>query len=560
MPQTLSVTSASNGFTLKAYRGDGAALLAFNLEQHYVEHLAGFAIQRVAPGGHAEYLVNRLSFESAYTSKTIAKDRKWRPSNLAPFQKFWWVDFPPMSTPGLYNYRVTVMRFQGSELKEDQSAEVSLELGPFRSGKLEMGFTRGYLFSQAYSTKFGNAPIRPLPKTLDYDTTNYRAQYEWLGYHARKMIFDLLDECLNDREVTVDVFAYDLDEPDIVKKLSALGPRLRLLLDDAPLHNGGALEPEAFKKIRAAGAQAKRGKFGRFAHDKIIIKKKNGQAVKVLTGSTNFSVTGLCVNANNALIFDQPDAAALYERVFDLAFQTQAKLSDFTKADLSKKEFDLTQPGLPEMFVSFAPHKHPTFSLNRAKKALDKANSSVLFAVMGLKGSGPVLTRLKKIHADPRIFSYGVTDELGERGAGGVTVYKPDKAGGVVVSARALTQNVPEPFVKEATAGGAHRVHHKFVVLDFNDVNPVLFTGSSNLAAGGEEKNGDNLIAIYDREIVSAFAIEAIRLVDHYHFRAAMKQANKAKPLRLKRDAEQWWKNYYDPKSMKYKERLLFAR
>jgi phosphatidylserine/phosphatidylglycerophosphate/cardiolipin synthase-like enzyme len=131
----------------------------------------------------------------------------------------------------------------------------------------------------------------------------------------------------------------------------------------------------------------------------------------------------------------------------------------------------------------------------------------------------------------------------------------------MLVKAQALLKNVPEPFAKETSGDkGAHRIHHKFVVVDFNDSDPVLFTGSSNLSSGGEESNGDNLIAIYDRDVASAFAIEAIRLVDHYQFRAAMSLATKADPLRLRTDSEGWWKPYYDSSNLKAKERLLFAR
>lgn len=79
------------------------------------------------------------------------------------------------------------------------------------------------------------------PNTLDYDTKPYQAQYEWLGYHARK-ISKLLQECVDDESVTVDLFADDLDEPDILKMLESLGTRLRAFLDNAPLHIGKALE------------------------------------------------------------------------------------------------------------------------------------------------------------------------------------------------------------------------------------------------------------------------------------------------------------------------------
>src|SRR5215831_18010679 len=76
----------------------------------------------------------------------------------------------------------------------------------------------------------------------------------------------------------------------------------------------------------------------------------------------------------------------------------------------------------------------------------------------------------------------------------------------------------------------------EFIVMDFNSYEPVVFTGSSNLAAAGEKANGDNLLAIFDRAAATAYAIEAVRLVDHYHFRTSMKAATSDRPLMLKTD------------------------
>jgi hypothetical protein len=45
-----------------------------------------------------------------------------------------------------------------------------------------------------------------------------------------------------------------------------------------------------------------------------------------------------------------------------------------------------------------------------------------------------------------------------------------------------------------------------------------MYCGSSNLALGGETSNGDNLIAIHDRDVATVFAIEALALVDHFNF------------------------------------------
>src|SRR4051794_32746141 len=140
MSHVLSTIAVSDGFSVKASSGDRCVLLAFNLEDHLVEHLAGFAVRRIAPGGKAQWLQNRLSFTTGYTKNTTAKQRKWTDTNVAPLQKFWWVDFPPEDKPGEYTYEVQVMRFKtatGFRLRADQTVRVSLYVGPFSSGKIE---------------------------------------------------------------------------------------------------------------------------------------------------------------------------------------------------------------------------------------------------------------------------------------------------------------------------------------------------------------------------------------------------------------------------------------
>ena len=57
-------------------------------------------------------------------------------------------------------------------------------------------------------------------------------------------------------------------------------------------------------------------------------------------------------------------------------------------------------------------------------------------------------------------------------------------------------KQVPPPFDREFTDGAGQVIHDKFIVIDFNDANPVVFTGPSNLADGGEAQHGDNLLAI----------------------------------------------------------------
>ena len=293
MPSAPSDRVSNNGLTVAAYAGDGDVLLAFSLDDNVVKQndLAGFAIQCTPPTGQPFYLQNRINFTQPVTSATAPQQHPWTSSQDAPFQKFHWVHFPSDVVPGDFKYKVTARYCQGSALVDGPSAEVTVQLVPAQNGNFELGLTRAYVSSQAYVSKFQNKDIRPQPKTLDYDTSSYQPQYEWLGFHARKMVFDLLKECVSDKSITVDMFAYDFDEPDILKMCESLGSRLRIFLDNAPLHVAPALEAQVHDRlVKSAGAaNVKQGHFKRFAHDKIIIQKKNGKATKVLTGSANFS-------------------------------------------------------------------------------------------------------------------------------------------------------------------------------------------------------------------------------------------------------------------------------
>jgi len=556
------VQSSQGGLTATAYPSGGSVLLSFNLDGQPGDDFAGFAVKCTPPRSRPYYLVNRLSFETPITSATKPAQRRWTPSNLAPFQKFRWVEFPAVIEPGDYTYEITTMHFKvGASLKPGASVQLSFEMTPEKFKDFDLGFTRGYLSSQAYAVKFNDAPFRPAgKKTIDFDTSPYQKQYEWLGFYARKMVFDFMREAIADPSITVDVFAYDLDEPDVIRSLAKLGSRLRLFLDNSAGHvEQGAPEIQALAVLtQSAGAdRVKTGHFKRFAHNKVFIQKRNGDPIKVLTGSANFSVRGLYVQANNVLVLSDPHVASLYEQAFNQAFNDPTKTqSGFARSEIASGYFEIQGAELPQGSVAFSPHANPLISLQPVADAIDAADSSVMFAVMELGGTGPVLDRIRHLDKQ-KIFTYGVTQSAKNLG-----LFKPGSNRARVLPFAFLEEKVPPPFKKEWSGGPGQVVHHKFVVVDFNDSDPVLFTGSSNLAAGGENENGDNLIAILDRGIAAAYAVEAVRLLDHYDFRHKMQSATKVQPLRLKGpdDKPRWWAPYFDPNHIKFKDRLLFSK
>jgi hypothetical protein len=257
---------------------------------------------------------------------------------------------------GVYTYRATKMHMpQDLVLKKGQSITLNISLDQVTySGFLDIGFTRNFASSQAFREKLGNPPnidtigAKIIPANADDGLTFKKMPgdiYQWMGFEAFDLVFGFLDDVLNDPGVTLDVFAYDFNEPDILKKLEALGNRLRIIIDDSTTTVKGvetghgvatSAESSAAGRLRAsAGAtNVKRTHFKNLQHHKVLIARRGGKPFKVLGGSTNFSYRGLYVQANNAFVFDNEDVAALYGAVFHAAFNDPLA---FEKHGISRK-------------------------------------------------------------------------------------------------------------------------------------------------------------------------------------------------------------------------------
>ena len=84
------------------------------------------------------------------------------------------------------------------------------------------------------------------------------------------------------------------------------------------------------------------------------------------------------------------------------------------------------------------------------------------------------------------------------------------------------------------------------------------------MAQGGEEENGDHLIHIEDRKVAISYAIEALRLFDHFHFRVNAQSPNAPNELRLAKPPapgnKPWFASYYRTGHVKERDRELFIR
>jgi hypothetical protein len=606
----MKVTATKGPLVIVAHRGDSKTLLAFDLTTAQSrKQLAGFTVRITPPGQPPYYLWNNLQFEHPEDHAKVAGEPANSTAN-APLHKFRWVHVPGMFHQGLqpalgnYKYEVTPRYFDDQKhlkaLDASLTASVTIAVQSFSKGKLTLGFTRGFTQSQAFTSHFGlKAKLRPSGKDLVFDLNQvcgkddqgnphtFAELYQWSGFTAREVIFKLLDEAIGDPQTTLDVFAYDLNEPGVVERLLTLAQakRIRIILDNSSGHHtaDGKKAEDRFAvdfTAKAGAARIKRGKFDRYSHDKVFILHRDGQPAKALTGSTNFSITGLYVNSNHVLLFDDTGVAALYAQVFEQAWNTSLNSDAFRNSALAKTEHVFGGAGLPAMRINFSPHTPADAGLvlgkivtsANAEKNAPQGLGSVLFAMMELQGGNqnPVYEALSALHADTSLFSFGISDN-----PEGIELYKIGEATGVIVTGKPAATRLPPPFNQVRNIPGVgHQIHHKFVVCGVNRDAPVVYCGSSNLALGGECDNGDNLLAIEDEDVAMVFAIEALGLVDHFNFLNGVAAGPTATPTAAPpanlADAavasswflgttDMWAKKFFDPNDLHSKDRQIFA-
>lgn len=557
------------------------ALLAMNWrEGKPPRNFVGFSIEFREPGREEFWAVrNRIAFPG---------DRETRDDDpvsslKAPLQKFRWVHFPnDPSIQGKFTYRVTP-RFMDKDhaLSSGEPQTVSIALmRETLPGQLNIAFTRGFISSQAFVKRWqpGGKLTTLVPgnvkQGLTFKPTHKQAKeaYEWMGFEARSAITELLDEAIK-KKAEVRVIAYDLNLPEIVTRLEKLKSRLKIIIDDSKDHKPpSSQESKAAARLRKSAGKSNvvRQHMSNLQHHKSIAVRGKG-INKVVYGSTNFTWRGFYVQSNNAAVVNSKKTCDDYFKAFDSYFNAKTPKA-FKTSSAPKGWHNLGVPGLTAR-IGYSPHTEENGLLDDIAKDIAKARSCILFslAFLGQTTQGAIGPALGKKLKSKNVFTLGIADARVGPNNLGVTVLSPDNKRRLVQSS-ALTQNAPKPFANEPTGlAGEHgnergtRMHHKFVVIDFDKPDARVYFGSYNFSIPADQKNGENLVFIKDRTVATSYMIEAVRLYDHYRFRTAQQIAGKKKlkvlTLRLppeKPGEKPWWqKDWDDP--IRRQDRLLFS-
>jgi hypothetical protein len=570
-------------FTLTLRRGEGMALLAMDWRGGTPpEDFVGFAIAYTPPGATQDRPVyNRLAFLN--TDGTLNPDRQ--PTSRAPIQRFRWTHFPPTAeaTEDPFVYEVTPVHMAadgtlGNGIAQTESIVLGGDTYP---GVLNVAFTSGFISSQAFVDEF--TPPPPIPSLFPdqsphstVDPLTFRASrpdageaYEFLGSEARTAIEQILDDAIHDTAATVYAVAYDLDVPEIVDRVARLGPRLHIIIDHSSSH-GDPSSPESVTAARlrtqAGENHVQRGHMGDLQHNKMIVVDSPSNPT-VVCGSTNFSWRGIFVQSNNAVIV----RGSAVVRAFVSAFNDYSSHLDDPSGFAAVAPSPAWQPldlGSLDAEITFSPHSGQTAVLGGIARDILSATSSVLYSLAFLwEAGGALRAAISALTEAGDILVYGVSDQK----VGGIDVQRPNADPAPVHPASLNAEDTPAPFRAEPTGGlgpaggGGVRMHHKFVVIDFDTPTARVYTGSFNFSTAADTANGENLLLIKDPRAATSYAVEALRIFDHYEFRLLQQNAaTKQSQLALRRpptkqNERPWWNDFYVDER-KARDRTFFAR
>jgi phosphatidylserine/phosphatidylglycerophosphate/cardiolipin synthase-like enzyme len=523
----------------------------------------GFAIERTPGFGAAakSWLPNRIGFNGPKA------DQSDFPSNEAPIQKFYWwdarIDTKDRGTAFKYRVIPVTGAAQALVLQNDEAGELEVRVPQIEENGIASHFNRAVVSSQAFAMEF------PDLTTADQQ----KAARAWLANGMEQAVPEFLDRAGGKG---VEGAIYHLtDEIWIIPALRDHPGSISLAYNQTSKdHTSDAAIAELVDAGRPSDSFVART-HANIMHDKFLVRVGAAdQAEAVLAGSANFTSEGLSAQANVLHAFESPELAGLYlarKRLLD----GNPTLSATQKAQSGWS--DVVAAGDAKIRVYFPPEPNATrASLDAIVEAIKAAQHSVLFcafdptdkdlldAVFAAGDAGKMMLGLiNRVPAteptgDPNRADVAAKIEIFDRSS---------KSHDIVGFGAFKSSDTPGDFVPERVLWPHEdpkimvRVHHKFVIVDGESDNPVIFTGSANFSGNSLHKNDENLLEITDcPRLGRMYFAEFLRLYEHYRARASFnsRQQGAQATFTLTSDSR-WSKKYFAAGSPEAKARTAMA-
>jgi phosphatidylserine/phosphatidylglycerophosphate/cardiolipin synthase-like enzyme len=461
-----------------------------------------------------------------------------KPTTEWPIQKYLWSDF--MVNPGdEVAYRVIPMIGPADALKEadDQASLWSpiVEIGAETDGNAACFFNRGIVASQWLA--------RLLPE--DHPSTKLQKVIATPGDKIRNFlagpIRDKLVSLLTDASAAkghVYAALFELDDPELIPLLQSFRKRAHVVLGNGSVKRKGEDENAGARSALAVCDLKDRMTAPRaLAHNKFLVicdADKSPQAV--WTGSTNWTKTGLCTQANNALLVRNPPLAQFY---LD-QWKALARAGESTPPDLYQSNATpRTVPPNKRTTLWFTP-MHEPLDLEQAGQLIADAKEAILFLMFNPGPRGTLLNDIVELASPsspkfkPDLYIQGVVNQNPGTEKNPVILFnrgdRIDANADVVLPATIpghLKFWAPELLKLPRTHA---MVHSKVVVVDPYGAKPVVMTGSHNMGPKASGVNDENFILIQgNRDLASQYAGKIMEIYSQYRWRASV-QADQGKP------------------------------
>ncbi len=536
---------------LKVYdNGDHTCLVWLPADGKPIPDCRGFTIERTSKG-NVSYIHGAVGFSDT---------DKLDPANPCsfPLQRFLWWDYSVKPGDTVQYSVIPVVGPSQSKLSLDTKNASPITPPMTISGQatphLSAYFNKGIVAAQWVSKALNNTPsktaITPLVQKPGTPIRNA------LSGLLRPEVLSLLASTLKNKG-KIYAALYELNDLELIPALEAFGHDCNLILAN------GAFKPPANDENAAVRPQLKskvtlldRMVTGQhFAHNKFVVFcDSTGKPQQVLTGSTNWTFTGLCTQANNALIINDPEVAQDFLDAWNrLKAAGNAYPPALIQGNSTAKTYQVDGCNITPWFAATSAAQDLAF----ARKLIDAAADGILFLFFnpGTFQQDPTKwTLLQNIlerhnpadpNCNPSLYMRGVVNQTiagltpGTTPPAGTKQSNPqhDPAspapitlikGGGDAQPIPLGQSVMVPhniksqfhtWEQELLGASMVNIHSKVIVIDPFGQHPVLMTGSHNLGYKASTENDDNLVIIEgNAPLAAAYAINIISIYQTYRW------------------------------------------
>jgi phosphatidylserine/phosphatidylglycerophosphate/cardiolipin synthase-like enzyme len=472
-----------------------------------------------------------------------------KPTTEWPIQKYLWSDF--MVNPSdEVAYRVIPMIGPADDLREadDEASAWSsiVGIGAETEGHAACFFNRGIVASQWLARLLPeHSPSTKLSKVIATPGDRIR---NFLAGPVRDKLVSLLTEA-NAAKGHIYAALFELDDPELIALLQAFRKRAHIVLGNGSVKRKGEDEnAKARSALDKCDVKDRMSAPRALAHNKFLVICDADKAPQaVWTGSTNWTKTGLCTQANNALLVRDPPLAQFY---LD-QWKALGAAGDKTPPKLYEADaMPHHPPGNKRTTLWFTP-MHEQLDLEQAGELIANAQEGILFVMFNPGPRGTLLNDIIELASPssprfkPDLYIQGVVNQDPGTTKNPVQLFNRGEridANADVVLPAAISERLKFWVPELLKLPRAHAmVHSKVVVIDPYGATPVVMTGSHNMGPKASGVNDENFILIEgNRDLASQYASNIMEIYSQYRWRASVHGDHDKPKWQGLADNDQW--------------------